>query len=324
MDQRILKEILAQYEEKRRAHEAEEARRREEIAKKHPDLNCLLEQRHEMVMGSVRDAFLGEQAQTAEARMAEYNRAIAEGLRRCGYPADYLAPIQDCPQCGDTGFYYDAGSVRRPCECLKKAYLAALSTQEEAGRGEACFANFDENRFPQEPLPGSDVTQREYMRVVREKCLRFAQNVPQGRCKTLLLHGGSGLGKTFLLHCIEQEARARGVDTLYATAYDLLMALKTAYFSYGGDSAADYFEVSLLLIDDLGMEPLMENVTVEQIYNLLNSRLTRGLPTAISTNLSRTELQQRYTERVSSRLLDSRTGQAIAFYGRDIRLVKER
>ena len=162
------------------------------------------------------------------------------------------------------------------------------------------------------------------MRVVREKCLRFAQNVPQGPCKTLLLHGGSGLGKTFLLHCIEQEARARGVDTLYATAYDLLMALKTAYFSYGGDSAADYFDVSLLLIDDLGMEPLMENVTVEQIYNLLNSRLTRGLPTAISTNLSRTELQQRYTERVSSRLLDSRTGQAIAFYGRDIRLVKER
>lgn len=323
MNQKILNEVLSQFAEKRHLHEAEEVRRLEEIKQRHSELNRLLEQRHEMVMGSVRDAFLGEEAQAAEARMAEYNRAIAEGLRRCGYPADYLAPIQDCPQCGDTGFYYDAGSVRRSCECLKKAYLATISTQEEAIAGGASFETFDLKRFPNEKLPGKEVTQRAYAKTVRDKCFQFAHSIPDGACKTLLLFGGSGLGKTFLLHCVEQEVRTRGVDTLYVTAYDLLMALKTAFFSNLGDGAADYFNVSLLLIDDLGMEPLIENVTVEQIYNLLNSRIARGLATAISTNLPLTDLKKRYTERITSRLMDINSSQHIQFLGRDIRLVND-
>ena len=41
----------------------------------------------------------------------------------------------------------------------------------------------------------------------------------------------------------------------------------------------------LLLIDDLGTEPLMENITVTQLFNLLNERQNRGKHTVISTNL---------------------------------------
>jgi len=160
------------------------------------------------------------------------------------------------------------------------------------------------------------------MQVIRNKCLSYAENVPHGPIKTLLLHGGSGLGKTYLLHCIGHYARERGVDTLYVTAYDLLMDLKNAYFSRTGENAREYFEAELLLIDDLGMEPLMEGVTVEQIYHLINSRLSSGLYTAISTNFTRVELQKRYTERLSSRLLDVRTSLALPFLGKDIRLMK--
>ena len=106
------------------------------------------------------------------------------------------------------------------------------------------------------------------------------------------------------------------------TAYDLLMDLKNAYFSRTGETADAYFEATLLLIDDLGMEPLIDSVTVTQIYNLISTRLKRGLYTVISTNLTREELQKRYTERMTSRLLDPRTGMAIAFLGQDIRLMK--
>ena len=70
------------------------------------------------------------------------------------------------------------------------------------------------------------------------------------------------------------------------------------------------------------MEPLFENITVESIFNLLNQRTMKGLGTVISTNLSRVELQKRYTERFTSRLLDARTSLLLAFYGQDIRLVK--
>ena len=322
MNNQAWADARAALERRRQRNEQEADRRRAEIAKRSPDLNRLLEQRHEMILRSVRSAFDGGSPSDAEAAMAEYNQKISAQLVEMGYPADYLAPRFDCPLCRDTGFVYDQ-SIQKTCECLKKEYLAALSREGEYLAADQTFAHFDETRFPEEPLPGTDVTQREYMRVVRDRCRQFADGVPDGPLRTLLLHGGSGLGKTFLLHCVGNAARARGVDVVYVTAYDLLMALKTAYFSRGDDSAREFFDAPLLLIDDLGMEPLMENITVEQMYNLLNARLIRGRYTAISTNLGRVELKQKYTERVTSRLLDTRTGMAIPFQGRDIRLIRE-
>lgn len=118
-------------------------------------------------------------------------------------------------------------------------------------------------------------------------------------------------------------ARHRGVESLYVTAYDLLSRFRNVYFSRTEEATEEFFTVPLLLIDDLGMEPLMETVTVEQIYHLLNACLGAGLCTAVTTNLSRPELKDRYTERVTSRLLDTRTGKAIPFLGKDIRLIRQ-
>ena len=321
MDNQIWTDVLAGLARRREENEQEETRRLAEIASLHPDLAALLQKRHDMVIRSVRSAFGQGPGADAEATMAQYNQKIAALLAQKGYPADYLAPVRSCPLCGDTGYVYQQ-SVRKPCECLKKAYQTALSQSGLEMQGEQTFANFDEARFPDEPLPGTDVTQREYMRIVCGKCRQYAENIPNGGILTLLLHGSSGLGKTYLLNCVGNHVRSRGIDAVYVTAYDLLMALKNAYFSRTGETAQEYFAAPVLLIDDLGMEPLMENITVEQIYHLINTRLTRGLYTAISTNLSRTELKAKYTERVSSRLLDTRTGMAIPFQGRDIRLLR--
>ena len=321
MENPVWNQVLAAFETQRERNEQENERRRREIAEKYPDLDAVVKSRHEMVLGAVRGAFSDGKLQSAEAVMAEYNQKIAALLQAKGYPVDYLAPVCNCPLCGDTGFIYE-NSVRKQCECLKKAYQQALAQADGNERENQTFAAFDPMRFPDTPLPGTDVTQREYMNVVRDKCRRFAANAGSGPIKTLLLHGGSGLGKTFLLNCVGHEAQARGVGTVSVTAYDLLMDLKNAYFSRNEEAAEAYFDAELLLIDDLGMEPLMENITVEQIYNLLSSREKRGLYTVITTNLSRDELKKRYTERMTSRLLDPRTGMAIAFLGQDIRLMK--
>ena len=322
MDNQAMARVAEEYERRQRENRREEDRRRQEIAQKHPDLERLLTERHQMILRSVRGAFSGGVPADPEQAMAEYNRKIAAMLTEKGYSRDYLSPVCVCPLCQDTGYVYE-DSVRRRCACFQAVYQSVQSEAGQEAREEASFARFDESRFPDVPLPGTDVTQREYMRVVRDRCAQYAAGVPRGPVKTLLLHGGSGLGKTFLLECVKTAVRERGVDTLYITAYDLLNELRNAFFSRVGDSVSAFFDVPLLLIDDLGMEPLMENITVEQIYNLLNSRLSRGLYTAVSTNLSREELRSRYTERVSSRLLDTRTGMAIFFQGRDIRLMRE-
>lgn len=321
MNNAVMEEVLASFAEKQEKNRQEEDRRLKTIRELHPDLAKLMQQRHDMVMASVRGAFSGNAAQDPEQKMLLYNQEIKRLLESKGYPADYLSPICDCVQCGDTGYIYK-GVTREMCDCLKKAYLSAISRQGEPENADKTFDCFDETRFPEDPLPGTDVTQRQYMRIIRDKCLNYADQIPGGAIRNLLLHGGSGLGKTYLLHCVENQARKKGLDVLYITAYDLLTALKNAYFSRNGETADEYLNAQLLLVDDLGMEPLMENITVEQMYYLLNARLAKGLYTAVSTNLSRTELQKRYTERVSSRLLDTRTSLALPFLGKDIRLMK--
>ena len=321
MENPVWNQVLAAFEAQRARNEQENDRRRQEIAQKFPDLNALLNRRHEMIMGAVRGAFSGGALQNAEVAMAEYNKKISALLKEKGYPADYMAPVCVCSLCGDTGFIYE-NSVQKQCDCLKKAYQLALAQADGSIQETQSFSTFDLNRFPDTILPGTGVTQRDYMAVIRDKCRQFAENIGKGNCQTLLLHGGSGLGKTFLLNCVGRAAEESGIAAVSLTAYDLLMDLKNAYFSRTGETADRYFETELLLIDDLGMEPLIDNVTVTQIYNLVSSRLKRGLYTVITTNLTREEMQKRYTERLTSRLLDPRTGMAIAFYGQDIRLTR--
>ena len=320
MNNQVLSALMADYARRREENSREESRRQQEIRDHYPAIADLAEQRHEMVMRSVRMGLRGT-LEDPEAQMEAFNRQISDLLEKAGLPRDYLAPVCQCPLCRDTGYVY-VHSVQKPCVCLENAYRKAMTEAGEDLLEEQTFERFDLSRFPEEPLPGTDVTQREYMRLMRDKCRAFADAVPQGGKRTLLLHGASGLGKTYLLNCIGHAVRARGVEVIYTTAYDLFLRLKNAYFSRTGEDAQEYFDVPLLLIDDLGMEPLMEGITVEQMYHLLNSRMTRGVYTAISTNLSRVELKEKYTERVSSRLLDTHTGLVLPFLGKDIRLLR--
>ena len=80
-------------------------------------------------------------------------------------------------------------------------------------------------------------------------------------------------------------------------------------------------EADVLLLDDLGSEPLMENITIVQLFNLINERQTAGKGTVISTNLSESDLKNRYTERIASRLTDRRQCTQVVFMGEDIRRV---
>ena len=63
----------------------------------------------------------------------------------------------------------------------------------------------------------------------------------------------------------------------------------------------------------------MQNITITQLFNLLNERQVSGLHTVISTNLYTSELKARYTERITSRLSDPTNWQKVSLTGEDIR-----
>lgn len=76
----------------------------------------------------------------------------------------------------------------------------------------------------------------------------------------------------------------------------------------------------MLVIDDLGTEPMLKNVTVEYLLLVLEERQTRGRATVITTNLTGENILNRYGERIYSRLSHKQYSMMIEMKGNDLRL----
>ena len=242
------------------------------------------------------------------------NAELRRRLKALGLQEDYLEMQYRCPVCRDTGYVGDAPS--RFCECFE-ARLRARRHEDGsmAGVDEQCFERFDLTRFPEAD------GQRSQMVAARRICEEYADQFPEGRFRNLLLTGAGGLGKTFLLNCIYARVMDRGLSAVRVTAFRMFEAMRQQHV--GNDDQFDGFtsliDAPLLLIDDLGTEPMMRNITVEYLFTLLNERAAARRHTVVATNLTPVQLQERYGERVSSRLLDRSACGAILLKGKDLR-----
>ena len=186
-----------------------------------------------------------------------------------------------------------------------------------AGTDEQCFERFDERIFPEED------GQRARMGRARELCEDYANNYPDTKNLNLLITGTIGQGKTFLLNCIYERVVSRGQAAIRISAFRMFEAMRRHHrFSSAEEREfTELMEVPLLLIDDLGTEPMMNNITVEYLFLLLNERMANRRHTVIATNLSPAQLNEHYGERVASRILDRSRGATIKFSGKDVRLL---
>ena len=316
MNNQVFAQVMNTLAERRRQNEREEECRRAEVIAKCPEIGQVMDTRREAVMKSVYSAFALPAEEDLPQKVEAWNARIRQLLVDNGYPENYLEPVFQCAFCEDTG--YVGTGKKQLCTCAKALY-AALLEQDSSFKEEETFETFDPRRFPETALDAGGETQRGRMLKFRDYCERYADSLPHPEKKNLLLYGGSGLGKTFLLRCIHARARQRDIPALCLTANQLIRIARKAIFDRAQEDLDALYETDLLLIDDLGTEPLIPNVTVEELFNLINERQNAGLCTVLSTNLSLTDLQARYTERILSRLLDKRACQVLRFLGKDIR-----
>lgn len=316
MNNQVFAQVMNTLAERRRQNEREEERRRAEVIAKCPEIGQVMDTRREAVMKSVYSAFALPAEEDLPQKVEAWNARIRQLLVENGYPENYLEPVFQCAFCEDTG--YVGTGKKQLCACAKALY-AALLEQDGSFKEEETFETFDPRRFPETALDAGGETQRGRMLKFRDYCEKYADSLPHPEKKNLLLYGGSGLGKTFLLRCIHARARQRDIPALCLTANQLIRIARKAIFDRAQEDLDALYETDLLLIDDLGTEPLIPNVTVEELFNLINERQNAGLCTVLSTNLSLTDLQARYTERILSRLLDKRACQVLRFLGKDIR-----
>ena len=245
-------------------------------------------------------------------RNAELNKKRREILVSLGYPEDYTEVHYVCKKCKDTGFI-----DTKMCSCLK--HLLIMKNIESSGMGKLIdkqsFENFDLEWYKTNP--------DHYERMKRNvKIARaFADNFARHQ-DNLLLIGSTGTGKTHISTAIAQKVIAQGFDVLYDSTQNIISDYETDRFRSGYGSyepkGEKYLDCRLLIIDDLGTE-FTNQFTVSTLYNLLNTRQNKGLPTVISTNLSPEELAKKYEDRIYSRIIGSGC-RVLAFYGKDRRI----
>jgi DNA replication protein DnaC len=161
-------------------------------------------------------------------------------------------------------------------------------------------------------------THKEIYDGLREYCTKF----PNVKTPNIVLTGATGTGKTFAANLIQNALKQKRVWVEYSTAFNMVNNFQKFVNTFGRETEKidDYLECDLLIIDDLGAEPTIKNVTNEHIYNIINERLINKKPFVITTNLSEKALIERYDQRIASRILARETNVFIEFTGKDLRL----
>ena len=244
-------------------------------------------------------------------RNLSLNQTRRELLKALGYPEDYTEPQYTCKKCSDSGF---VGTGM--CSCFREMLIKENIKSSGIGRliEKQSFENFSLNFYEGEA--------RELMEKNLAAAKNFAQSFGGEDSGNLLLIGPTGTGKTHISTAIAKTLIEKGVEVIYDSAQNIVSAFEKDKFrsGYGAyePEGAKYLECELLILDDLGAE-FVSQFTVSCLYNLLNTRINKGLSTIISTNLSPAELSERYEDRIYSRIVgaDSRI---LLFKGKDKRL----
>ena len=145
-----------------------------------------------------------------------------------GFPGDYLEMPYTCPDCQDTGYI---GS--RKCTCFKKAEIELLYAQSNLNEILE-KENFDSFSFDYYSATikneATGLSALETARRAYDTAQRFVQNFDH-KFENLFLYGDTGVGKTFLSHCIARELLRSTHCVLYFSAYDLFDMMAANSFS---------------------------------------------------------------------------------------------
>ena len=219
-----------------------------------------------------------------------------------------IEPQYSCKKCNDTGIVNG-----KYCTCIIEIMNQLL--KEESG-----FNNLEE--FSQARFDIFD--EPENMKKIYEKmrkwcCSDFNKLI-------VFISGDTGTGKTHLIKCMANELIKNHhlvyITSAFSMNQDFLKSQSCKDIEQKQNILSKYLNSEILIIDDLGTEIRQPNITNSYLYQILNERKIKKLPTLITTNLDLKDLLDYYDERVASRIIDKKTTIPLQIRGVDLKLKK--
>lgn len=287
----------------------EQTRRFNEVREKYKDIAELIDSRKSLQGGF--DLVLSKEEDFREytKKIREINGNLKVLLKKHGLPENYLEPIYNCHVCQDKGYYYEDDVVPHRCSCNTDSSFSCS------------FDDFNPKLFSKEKLQGAKASPYENMKFILEFAKGYCNSFPENDRPNILFYGSSGLGKSFLASCMCSDIKSRGFSAVKVNAFKLTDDFKNKHLE-GTPYPEDYYGCDFLVIDDIGTEPMYNNITMEYLFALINERIENHRATLFVTNQSFEHCCARYDERLASRMFDRLTTTAFAFIGENLRMKK--
>ena len=297
--------------------EADAADRHISVTMKCPEIRELEDKMRRSAYGLVKVIGMGDKTMEYIENLRNENldaqARIKSLLVEMGYSENYLEPEYYCSLCNDTGF-----KDGKLCKCHLEL-LRQLSYEQLCKSSPLKISTFEDFslEYYKDSRENYSLMSRNY-----EFCLNYANSFDLSSYSILMM-GETGLGKTHLSLAIAGEVLKKGFGVVYGSVQNLFSNIEKEHFGRATDADGTtekmLLECDLLILDDLGAE-FTTSFTVATFNNIVNTRMLTSKPTIISTNLSLTEMQKRYSERIASRIIGEYN--ILTFAGKDIRQQK--
>lgn len=233
-------------------------------------------------------------------------------LIKYGYNQNSFDYVPFCKACGDTG--YADGKL---CDCVKKQYIINLARECDIHK-KAPFS------FKNCNTDGMKKEQGDALKKLYDFAEKYVAKYPNVTKHILVFMGATGTGKSCLASAMSRKAvLEKGKSALVMSAYEFNNNSLNCHLAPMEDKNRilhDVMTCDFLVIDDLGTEPMLKNVTCEYMQLILDERVRRNVTTIITTNLGELQLKERYGERIFSRLSDAKGSLMRNIPGQDLRL----
>ena len=331
MNNLILSTLLKDYERKRLNAEKDLELRRKNLYKQNPRLQDIDDELSKLGISTAKALIISNSSEllnNLNTQVSALKEEKSNILDKLNLPADYLTPNYECKTCKDTG-YITNNYTSSMCNCLKQEiFNIEYNKSNIANLDKQNFDNFSLDKYSDQidtKKYKSEISPRDNMKLIKDICLDFIENFDNPNEKNLLFSGTTGLGKTFLSSCIAKEIIQKDKTVLYQTAPIMLDMIIDNKFNKNNQIENTYknlLDVDLLIIDDLGTETLNQ-LKFTELFNIINTRLlnqnNKCKKTIISTNLNLQILNEKYGERITSRLIGNYN--ICRFFGEDIRFL---
>ena len=222
-----------------------------------------------------------------------------------GLPYNWLSIPYSCSLCNDSGF-----KNGKECVCVEQKRIETELNDNPLLKNVPCgLKKINYSYYGEESA-------------MKKNCASIINKGMKSGKTIFLIAGKTGTAKTYIASSAVRGELEKGKSVLALSAVKLGKKFLEYHCSPIESKTAKFnvlTDPDVLLIDDLGAEQMLNNVTVPYLIELLTERAENKM-TFITTNLSPNDLENRYGQRVLSRILDKNLSLPIALGGKDLRI----